>query len=61
MTDERKETWDSQLSMMSPDIPTGRPLGSEAFVAALERDLGRPLTRRKPGPKPAARGHDQGR
>ncbi len=40
---------------------TGRPLGSEAFVAALERDLGRPLARRKPGPKPAARGHDQGR
>jgi len=40
---------------------TGRPLGSEAFVAALQRDLGRLLARRKPGPKPAARGHDQGR
>jgi len=32
---------------------TGRPLGSEAFVAALERDLDRPLARRKPGRKPA--------
>ena len=30
---------------------TGRPLGSQAFVAALERDLGRPLARRKPGRK----------
>ena len=33
---------------------TGRPLGSEAFVAALERDLGRPLARQKPGRKPRA-------
>ena len=31
---------------------TGRPLGSEAFVAALERDLGRPLARQTPGRKP---------
>ena len=30
---------------------TGRPLGSSAFVAGLERELGRPLARRKPGPK----------
>jgi len=35
---------------------TGRPLGSDAFVAGLERDLGRPLARRKPGPKPADTG-----
>ena len=32
---------------------TGRPLGSQAFVATLERDLDRPLARRKPGRKPA--------
>jgi putative transposase len=32
---------------------TGRPLGSAAFVARLERDLDRPLARRKPGRKPA--------
>jgi putative transposase len=31
---------------------TGRPLGTESFVAKLERDLGRTLGRRKPGPKP---------
>ena len=40
---------------------TGRPLGSDAFVAALERDLGRPLARRKPGPRPASAFHDRGR
>ncbi len=33
---------------------TGRPLGDGAFVAALERDLGRTLARRKPGRKPKA-------
>lgn len=31
---------------------TGRPLGAAAFVARLEERLGRPLARRKPGPKP---------
>ena len=30
---------------------TGRPLGDEAFLAALEQDLGRILRRQKPGPK----------
>ncbi len=30
---------------------TGRPLGSDAFVAGLEARLGRVLRRRKPGPK----------
>jgi putative transposase len=33
---------------------TGRPLGGADFVAALERRLARPLSRRKPGPKPKA-------
>ena len=40
---------------------TGRPLGSDAFVASLERDLGRPLARRKPGPKPAPAVHNHRR
>jgi putative transposase len=31
---------------------TGRPLGSAAFTARLEKRLGRPLARKKPGPKP---------
>lgn len=34
---------------------TGRPLGSPAFVARLEKRLGRTLARRKPGPKPRGR------
>lgn len=32
---------------------TGRPLGSDAFLQKLERDLGRPLAKRKPGPRPS--------
>lgn len=31
---------------------TGRPLGSDRFVARLEKRLGRRLARQKPGPKP---------
>jgi putative transposase len=31
---------------------TGRPLGGEAFLASLERRLGRVLHKAKPGPKP---------
>ena len=30
---------------------TGRPLGSEKFIAKLERIAGRLLRRQKPGPK----------
>jgi putative transposase len=32
---------------------TGRPVGSDDFVAGLERELGRPLARRRAGRKPA--------
>ena len=31
---------------------TGRPLGADAFVEALEASLGRSLKPQKPGPKP---------
>ncbi len=34
---------------------TGRPLGSSAFVARLEKRVGRVLKPQKPGPKPKAR------
>ena len=34
---------------------TGRPLGPDSFVEALEQRLGRPLKRQKPGPKPPRR------
>jgi putative transposase len=33
---------------------TGRPLGDRRFTARLEKRLGRPLARQKPGPKPKA-------
>ena len=60
---ERESEWrafldqglrEDELAALRAGERTGRPLGSEAFVAALERDLGRTLARRKPGPKPAA-------
>ena len=35
---------------------TGRPLGSDAFVAGLEQRLGRVLARQKPGRKPKPKG-----
>jgi len=35
---------------------TGRPLGSPAFLRRLEKRLGRPLAKRKPGPKPKSQG-----
>ena len=31
---------------------TGRPLGDQAWLAALEKRLGRAFARQKPGPKP---------
>ncbi|MFB1491005.1 MAG: transposase [Thiocapsa sp. C3-sup] len=34
---------------------TGRPLGPDSFVEALDERLGRPLKRQKPGPKPSRR------
>jgi putative transposase len=34
---------------------TGRPLGPDSFVEALEQRLGRPLKRQKPGPKASRR------
>jgi putative transposase len=37
---------------------TGRPVGSDALLARLERRLGRPVRPQKPGRKPAARGDE---
>jgi len=45
LTEEERETVRAHES-------TGRPLGSPAFVARLEKRLGRTLARQKPGPKP---------
>jgi putative transposase len=43
---------EGELALLRRHERTGRPLGSEKFIARLERRLGRPLRRRKPGPKP---------
>jgi REP-associated tyrosine transposase len=46
---------DPAVAMRLERAPTiGRPLGAPAWVATLERRLGRPLAPRKPGPKPRA-------
>lgn len=37
---------------------TGRPLGPPAFLARLERRLGRVLVKQKPGPKPKQSGDE---
>jgi putative transposase len=39
---------------------TGRPLGNAAFVADLERRLGRPIARQSPGRKPSGKPPEQG-
>ena len=44
----------AELELLRRHARTGRPLGSEAFVAALERTLKRPLRPGKPGPRPKA-------
>jgi putative transposase len=41
-----------QLKAIRGGERTGRPLGSQSFIARLERSLKRPLARQKPGPKP---------
>jgi putative transposase len=41
-----------QCELFRAHESTGRPLGPPAFVARLEKRLGRTLARQKPGPKP---------
>jgi putative transposase len=45
-------TDDDEVDALRRHQRTGRPLGDDAFVDRLETTLGRPLRRRKPGPKP---------
>jgi putative transposase len=42
---------EEDLKVLGAHEHTGRPLGDEAFLAALEQNLGRTLRRQKPGPK----------
>lgn len=46
---------DGEVEALRRHERTGRPFGSDRFVARLERALGRSLAKRKPGPKPGAR------
>ena len=64
---ERVGDWASFLGQLATDEAvaeirkhqsTGRPLGSDAFIDELERQLGRSLRPRKPGPAPKAANDD---
>jgi putative transposase len=46
-------TADEDLQLLRRHERTGRPLGSDRFVTAVERKLHRTLRRGKPGPKPS--------
>ncbi|MDP1736622.1 MAG: transposase [Caulobacter sp.] len=50
------EPIDGEFSGLRAAETTGRPLGSDAFIADLERRLDRTLARQRPGPKPQFRG-----
>jgi len=50
-TDDAEET----THRLERHIRTGRPLGGDGFLERLERAVGRPLRRGKPGPKPRGR------
>jgi putative transposase len=41
---------EEDIKLLRSHEQTGRPLGDEAFLATLEKDLGRILRKRKPGP-----------
>ena len=43
---------EDETAAIERHVRTGRPLGDDAFVERLEAATGRPLKRRKPGPKP---------
>ncbi len=45
----------ANVAAFEAESANGRPLGDAAFVAAIERRLGRDLARKKPGRKPAER------
>jgi putative transposase len=45
---------DETLAAIRSGERTGRPLGSDSFVANLEAAMGRKLARQRPGRKPTA-------
>lgn len=42
----------AELKAIAASEQTGRPFGSPAFIASVEKRLGRTLARQRPGPKP---------
>ena len=50
---------DGRTAALRTADTTGRAVGTPQFVADLERRLGRPIARRAPGRKPAAKAEDQ--
>jgi putative transposase len=42
---------ESEIMLLKKHEGTGRPLGSQGFIAGLENSLGRTLRRQPPGPK----------
>ena len=46
---------DQDIDILRRHERTGRLIGPESFVQALEESLGLTLTRQKPGPKPRGR------
>ena len=47
-----REEHEEDVARLRQQTRTGRPCGGDPFVRDLERTLGRPLLRQKPGPKP---------
>ena len=48
---------EEELSRFRRHSRTGRPLGSDTFIASIEERLGRFLRKRKPGPKGPGKGN----
>ena len=44
---------EAEAAAMRRHERTGRPLGTPSFMERLERQLGRYLRKRKPGPRPS--------
>jgi putative transposase len=51
----RRDCTEEELQALRRYERTGRPLGAESFIRALESLLDRPLLPQKPGPKPKRR------
>jgi len=55
-----RPTMEAEVEKLRSHQATGRPLGDEAFIDVLEKNTGRELRRKKPGPKPLKPNHAPG-